>query len=406
MDDYECFVGIDWASRSHQVCVTGKGGEHPQQREFSHSHDGLSRMVSWLLEHCAYPGGVAVAIEVPHGPVVELLVEQGLAVFSINPKQLDRFRDRHSVAGAKDDRRDAFVLADALRTDLHKFTRVLVPDATTIQLREASRCFDELTTDIRRASSRLREQLQRFAPHLLQMCHAADEPWFWDVVEFAADPGKARGIRRDRVAGLLARHRKRAVTVEEVLEAARTPALTVAPGAIAAALQHIKILLPQLRLFHDELVRCRARLAELNREAGRIAEILVSHPGIAVVIAATLLSEVPQALAEADLPRMRVLAGTAPVTKQSGRHRTVGMRRACNHRVRQAMRQWAFTAVRYDPYAKELYQRLRQRGHRHERALRGVGDRLLTCLAATLRDDALYDPLLRNRHLNLDPVTP
>ena len=66
-------------------------------------------------------GDVGVAIETPRGPVVESLMERGIAVHSINPKQLDRFRDRLSPAGAKDDRRDARVLASALRTDPHCF---------------------------------------------------------------------------------------------------------------------------------------------------------------------------------------------------------------------------------------------------------------------------------------------
>jgi transposase len=188
MDVY-AHVGIDWGSEHHQVCVIS-GEQRPQQRQFAHRVEGLAALVAWLAS-CGDPSTVAIAIEVPHGTVVETLLEHGFAVFSLNPKQLDRFRDRHSVAGAKDDRRDAFVLADALRTDLTKFKRVHVPDATTRKLREVSRCHDTLQADLRRLSNRLWQQLQRYAPQLLELCPGADEPWFWELLQFAADPEQA-----------------------------------------------------------------------------------------------------------------------------------------------------------------------------------------------------------------------
>ena len=100
------FVGFDWVSQKHQVCVTDAAGEVLGERAFEHGGAGLSAMADWLLSFAAGAAGdVGVAIETPRGPVVESLMEHGIAVHSINPKQLDRFRDRLSPAGAKDDRR-------------------------------------------------------------------------------------------------------------------------------------------------------------------------------------------------------------------------------------------------------------------------------------------------------------
>ena len=114
------FVGVAWGSQKHQVCVTDAAGAVLGERAFEHGGAGLSEMADWLLSFAAGAAGdVGVAIETPRGPVVERLMEHGIAVHSINPKQLDRFRDRLSPAGAKDDRRDAQVLASALRTDPH-----------------------------------------------------------------------------------------------------------------------------------------------------------------------------------------------------------------------------------------------------------------------------------------------
>jgi transposase len=404
LDAFEWFVGIDWATRAHQVCLLRAGGGTPEQREFPHTFEGLAGLSKWLEEHGTTPAAIAVAIEVPHGAVVETLLERGIVVYSLNPKQLDRFRDRHTVAGAKDDRRDAYVLADALRTDLHLFKRAAVPDATRLQLRELSRCYDDIVTDLNRVVNRLREQVHRFAPQLLDLCPSANEPWFWDLVELGADPIKGRTLRKNRIQSVLTEHRKRSVSVDEVVAAVRTPALKIASGALAAALEHIWLLLPQVRLLHGQAAVCKHRMAELTAEVGRPAEVLMSHPGIATIIAATLLAEASEVLADGDLARLRVLAGTAPVTRRSGKACVALMRRACNSRVRHAVRQWAFTAARTDPYAHDLYRSMRERGLHHERALRGVGDRLLACLVASLRDDSLYDPNLRARHLSLEPT--
>ena len=157
-NSYQHVVGIDWGSQTHQVCLISPRCA-PEQRQFAHRAEGLAALVAWLSKRCGAAGSVAIGIEVPHGAVVETLLEHGFAVFSLNPKQLDRFRDRHSVAGAKDDRLDAFVLADALRSDRHKFKRLSIPDATTLALREVSRRYDTLKVDLLRLANRLREQL-------------------------------------------------------------------------------------------------------------------------------------------------------------------------------------------------------------------------------------------------------
>lgn len=385
---FEVFVGIDWGGEMHEVCVLTE--QSTKRKAFRHSGAGLEALVRFLQDECR-ESSVAVGIETPHGPVVESLQEAGFAVFSMNPKQVDRFRDRHSMAGSKDDRRDAFVLADALRTDLAKFRSVPTPDATTVQLREISRWHDELGSDLRRASNRLRALLHRYFPSLLELCPAADEPWFWDLVRLAPNPTRARTIRASRIEAVLKKHRKRAVTAVEVTAAFRAVPLCIAPGTAASLELRVLGLLPQLAATHANLIVCRKRLQELVTESGRLGEIVDSHPGLDIILTALILAEGHQSLADRDLPRLRAQVGTAPVTRRSGKANATRMRRACNRRLRQGVRQWAFSAARCDPYARALYTDMRKRGLAHERALRGVADRLLARLVATVRDDALYD---------------
>src|SRR5262245_61575289 len=112
---------------------------------FAHGGTGFSDMIAWLLKTSGgEPGEIHVAIETPHGPIVEALLERGFNVYSINPKQLERFRDRFTVAGAKDDSRDAHVLGHSLRTDRHAFRRLAADDPRVIELRAWSRMHDEL----------------------------------------------------------------------------------------------------------------------------------------------------------------------------------------------------------------------------------------------------------------------
>jgi hypothetical protein len=139
-DDYGWFVGIDWATDAHEVCILTPSREPVTQRKVEHNGPAIAGFLDQLMRLCEGKAArVAIAIEIPRGAVVESLVERGFHIYAINPKQLDRFRDRHTVAGAKDDRRDAFVLADSLRTDRPAFRQVRVDDPLVIQLREMSR---------------------------------------------------------------------------------------------------------------------------------------------------------------------------------------------------------------------------------------------------------------------------
>jgi transposase len=279
-------------------------------------------------------------IESPRGAVVETLLEHGFAVFSINPKQLDRFRDRYSPAGAKDDRRDAFVLADALRTDMHCLHLVKLDEPVMIRLRELSRLDDELAQEQNRAVHRLREQFHRFFPQLLQLCQSADEPWLWDLLESAPWPARAARLTEARIARLLQQHRIRRITAAEVSAVLKTKPLTLAPGA---AIEHALLLLPRLRLLLQQRTDLARRIGALLEELAtpdegqqehRDAAILLSLPGLGRKVAATMLSEASQAIAERDYHALRCYSGTAPITKQSGKKKIVIMRRSANERLR------------------------------------------------------------------------
>lgn len=401
MSEYDFYVGIDWATETHQVCVLDARGDRCEQWRVAHSGSGLAELAAQLLALTSDPARIAVGLEIPRGAVVDTLLEAGCQVFAVNPKQLDRFRDRHTVAGAKDDRRDAFVIADALRTDRWAFRRLTHEDPRVIQLREVSRLHEELRQERTRLTNRLREQLVRFYPQPLTLCAAADEPWLWTLLARAPTPAQAQRLTVRTLRAVLAPHRIRRFTADELHAVLAAPALRVAPGTTEAATEHIGLLLPRVRLVDEQLKQCDRRLeillaalateGEGAQREQRDVTILRSCPGLGRVVAATLLAEAAKPLAERDYQTLRGQAGTAPVTRQSGKGRSVSMRHSCNPRLRTAMFYWAQTAIRDDARCRSHYQRLRKR-HGYARALRTIADRLLAVLIAMLRSGTMYEP--------------
>jgi transposase len=404
---FKYYVGIDWAADSYQVCVIDGEGRVLEERKIEHSGDGIRQGIEWLLELASGDAhSIAVAIEVPHGAMVESLIENNLTVFAINPKQMDRFRDRHTVAGAKDDDLDAFVMADSLRTDQRCFHLVEVDEPTILRLRELSRMNQDLQIDSNRLANQLWEQLRRYYPQMLGLSPAANEDWLWDLLEAAPLPGDAAKLKLSKVQGILRSHRIRRVTAEQVLEQLRRPALRLAPGAAEAASEHVQMLLPRLRLLQQQRDATAKRIQQILDELcaapaegegreHRDAKILLSLPGIGPVVAATMLAEASQPLRQRDYQALRNYAGAAPVTRQSGKRKVIVMRYACNQRLRDALYHWSRTSMQKDARAKQHYATLRQRGHSHGRALRGLADRNLAMLMAMLKSGALYDAARR-----------
>lgn len=404
MEQVTWYVGIDGGSESHAVCVVDAAGHRREERRVDHTADAVQACLDWIMTFTgATPAQIAVAIETPRGAVVDACLARGLLVFAVNPKQLDRFRDRHTVAGAKDDRRDAWVLADSLRTDPAAFQHVHSADPIVVQLRELSRAEEDLDAEFRRLANQLRSQVHRLVPEVLALCPGADEPWFWALLQIAPTPAAQRRLTRARVDHLLRAHRIRRWRGADVVARLQAPLFPHAPGVVEATEAQIHLILPRLEVVHTQRLACGRQLELLlqqlrdrPREADQRGEhrdiaILESLPGVGRKVAVTMLAEAAEPLAQRDYDRLRAHLGTAPVTTASGKRRLVSMRRACNRRLRWAAYHWGRASVQHDAPSAAYYRDLRARGHRHGRALRSVVDRWLRILIAMLRQNTLYD---------------
>jgi transposase len=404
-DDLQFTAGIDWASRKHDVCLFDKAGAILGERSFNHDAEGLNALADWLLTTTgATAEAIGVAIEVPHGPVVESLMERGFPVFSINPKQLDRFRDRFSPAGAKDDRRDARVMGHCLRTDRPAFRLVSPADPLTVELREWSRIAEDLGKEQVRLTNRLRDQLWRYFPQIISLNDDLAADWMLSLLMMAPTPERAHRLRKTAIETLLKRHRIRRIDADGVMAILRQKSLSLAPGTVEAASAHVKLLVEQLQRTTRDIAKANHRLDELMTalaEAGEAAEgddgagqrdvtILRSLPGIGRVVGATLLAEASEPLRRRDYHALRCLSGVAPVTKRSGKTKIVQRRRAANPRLVNAVYHWANVAMQRDPRSRAKYAALRERGHSHPRALRSLADRLLLVACKMLETQTAF----------------
>jgi transposase len=417
-------AGIDWAAEEHEARLVGPDGEDLGRRRFKHSAAGLSALADWLVAAAGAPASmIDVAIETPHGPVCESLMERGFAVHAINPKQADRFRDRYSMSGAKDDTRDRLVLASALRTDPQCFRKIAPVGRALVALREWSRQLEELAAERVRLGNRMRALLWRYYPAFLELGGDLCGAFALALWQAAPSPAKARGMRQATAEALLKRFRIRRFTGESLRALLGQPDLGLQPGTLEAVVGHIGMLVPRLKLLNRQIAEAGSRLDALTAEIGAAqtrartaapgpqaadprtpelraepgarpsdAAILASLPGVGRGVVATLLAEAHDAVARRDHAALRALAGVAPVTRRSGKAIAVVRRNACHVRVANAMHYWAQTAVNFDPASKAKYAALRQRGHKHARSLRSVADRLLNVACAMLKTGTLYDP--------------
>lgn len=409
MEEWKLYVGVDWATEKHDVCLVDRAGEILKEKIFENSGEGIEALCRWVLKEHPTPSEIAVAIETPHGALVDELIAQCFAVFSLNPKHLDRFRDRYSPAGAKDDRLDAFVLGTSLRTDEKSFRRTHASSAWLTELREWTRISQELKMERTRLSNQLRAQLQRYHLAVLKL-GSPQENWILALWEACPTPDRARSLKRTQVAAILSQHRIRRHSAEEVLAILQQQPLPASAGTVKAAVAHITLLIPRLQLLNQQVKACEKELVDLLKRSEeafdqgelrnqRDIEIMLSVQGLGTNSTATLIAQGAALLRARDYQGLRCLSGAAPVTKRSGTRKKpiVVIRRACSPELRNALYHWSRVSVQRDDLAKAKYRALRARGVPHPQALRSIGDRNLKMLCAMLTNQTTFDPKARRK---------
>ncbi|WP_230872236.1 IS110 family transposase, partial [Mycobacterium canetti] len=346
-----------------------------------------------LLELLNRAGVREVAIERPDGPVVDTLLEAGLTVVVISPNQLKNLRGRYGSAGNKDDRFDAFVLADTLRTDRSRLRPLLPDTAATATLRRTCRARKDLVGHRVALANQLRAHLRIVFPGVVGLFADIDSPISLAFLTRFDCQDRADWLSVKRLAAWLAAAGYCGRVDPAVLHGRLTGAPRGVTGEDGAANAHItRALLAALTSIATQIKALDAQIAEqLALHAD--AHIFTSLPRSGTVRAARLLAEIGDCRARFPTPEsLACLAGVAPSTRQSGKVTHVGFRWAADKQLRDAVCDFAGDSRRANPWAADLYNRARARGHDHPHAVRILARAWLYVIWHCWQDGVAYDP--------------
>ena len=391
------FAGLDWGSATHAVCVIDPTGAVVLRLEVEHTAAGLAEMRR-KLDRLAPAGEIPIAIERPSGLIVDVLIDAGHPVVPIHPNVVKACRPRYRAAGGKSDPGDAFMLADILRTDGHRF-RPLAPCSDEIKaLRALVRGRDDLVAERVCSANRLRSLLESFWPGAAAVFADIDSPIALAFIQRYPTPESATRLGEKRMKAFMAQHsycgRRSAAELLERLRKAPTglagEAEAEAKGelvrALAAVLNALVLRIAELtaRIEHD--------IAEMTD-----GKIVMSFPRTGRICAAQILAELGDVRERFQThDQLAAEAGVCPVTHQSGKSRGVVFRWACNHRLRQAITCFADNSRHACAWAADIYKRARARGCDHPHAVRILARAWIRVLWRAWGNHAKYDPALHN----------
>jgi transposase len=395
----EVYCGIDWAEDHHDIALVDRDGRLLARRRIGDDAAGLAALADLLAEHGDNPEDpVPVAIETPRGLLVACLRATGRQVYPINPMAVARYRDRHSIAGKKSDHGDAVVLASVLRTDI-AMHRPLPADTELAQaIAVLARAQQDAVWDRTTAHNRLRSHLREYYPAFLAAFADArggiTRPEARTILAAAPTPADAARLTLTQLRGLLKKAgRSRGLDAEaaRLREVFRAPQMRQLPLVEQAMGRQALALLGQL----DAACASAADLEQAVTQSFNQhpdAGIITSFPGLGILTGARVLAETGDDRSRfQDAKGLKAYAGAAPITRASGKSRSVTHRRIKNNRLNAADYIWAFAALTASPGARAHYDRRKDAGDRHAAAQRNLFARLLGCLHHCLLTGQHYD---------------
>jgi transposase len=389
----EILCGIDWASDHHDVALIDLEGTRLGRRRISDDAAGLGELVSLFAAHGGGPGTVKVAIETERGLLVASLRAAGYEIYAINPKAVDRYRDRHHLARGKSDAADALVLAHILRTDAH-LHRPLPADSPAAQAIEVlARAHQDLVWSRQHEVNRLRSLLAGYYPAALAAFAELTTRTALLVLAAAPTPAQAARLTSEDLLDLLAaagrgRRRGEAQRLAQVFAASQMRQLPEVEQAMGDAATAV---ITTITAMNTAISALQERIAS-HFEQHPDAAIYHSMPALGSILSARVLGEFGDDPTRwPDPASRRAYAGSAPITRESGKKRLVLARYIRNRRLYDAVRWWAFASLSVSPGARAYYDARRAAGDGHEAALRRLASKLIGQLHHCLAHRVLYD---------------
>lgn len=387
------FAGIDWAAEAHAVCVLDGAGKIVARFTVAHSADGLGRLTR-RLAGLGDPGDIPVAIERPSGRLVDVLLEAGHPVVPVSPNAIKTWREGEVLSGAKSDDGDAEVIAEYLRLRCHRLRTAAPYSDQARALRTVTRARDDVV-DLRVAAvNQLGALLDAHWPGGKAIFARLDSRVALEFLTRYPTADSAARLTADDIASFCRQmgysgKRPAAVLLQRLRSApSGTHGTTLSAAvrdAVLALVAVVKTLTAATRNLDKSVA---ARLGEHPD-----GKIFASLPRSGQINAAQMLAEwgdCRQAYAGPD--SVAALAGVTPVTRQSGKHRGVGFRWACNKRFRKAMTTFADNSRRASPWAAQIYNDARAAGKDHPHAIRVLARAWIRVIWPCWINGVPYDP--------------
>ncbi|MFC0534275.1 IS110 family transposase, partial [Phytohabitans kaempferiae] len=360
-------AGVDWAKDDYTVCVIDADGQPLERVTLKYTKTGQRRLTDLLDRHHVD----AIGIERPDGPIVDTLLAADTTVYVIPPSQVKALRQRYGSAGNKDDRFDAYVLADTVRTDRRRLTPLMLDSEPTTALRKLCRTRKDLVAHRIAVANQLRAHLATTLPAAVDLFDAIDSPISRQFLTRFTTQDALNWLTPARLAAWLKSARYSGRTNPTVLHQRITAAPRGATGDYARTLATIT------RAYLATLATITAQIDALNQQITENLDlhpdrdIFTSLPRSGTVRAARLLAEIGDARGRFPTPAsLACLAGVAPSTRQSGKVTIVAFRWAVDKQLRDAVCDFAGDSRHANPWAADLYQRARAKGHDHPHAVR------------------------------------
>jgi transposase len=392
------FCGIDWAEDHHDVALVDTRGTVLARLRITDSAAGFAQLLALLAAYGdSADTPIPIAIETPRGLLVACL-RAGRQVFAINPLAVARYRERHSVARKKSDAVDAATLANILRTDIDAH-RPLPADTELAQaVAVLARAQQDAVWDRTQAHNKLRSALREFYPAILDAFATKRDgilrPEVRTILAAAPTPTAAAKLTKTQLQALLRRAgRKRSIDGEAArLQAVFRASYLHQPALVEEAYGRQTLALVRTLdaacVNADELEAVATERFEQHPDA----KIIASFPGLGALTGARLLAEIGDDRSRfADARALKAYAGSAPVTRESGKSRYVMTRKVKNQRLAAAGYIWAFSALTASPGARAHYDRRRQANERHTAAQRNLFNRMIGMLHHCLQTGQIYD---------------
>ena len=391
----QLYVGDDWSEENHDVEVMDASGHVLARARLKEGAAGMARLHAMIAEHAGDDEDelVRVGIETDRGLWVMALAAAGYEVFAINPLQTSRFRDRHGVSGAKSDTADAHVLADMVRTDFHQLRQVAADTPDVQAVKVVARAHKTLIWERTRHTQRLRHQLLDFFPAALEAFDDLDAPDTLELLAKAPDPFSAARLTTAQISAVLKRAGRRTIAEKTIVirAALRAPRLDQPPQVTAACAAVVRSLTAVLATLNEQIKILESQVHAHFRQHPD-AEIILSQPGLGPILGARVLAEFGDDPARyASAKARKNYAATSPITRQSGKKKTVQARHVHNDRLIDALDGQAFAALTASPGARAYYDQHKARGISHHAALRQLASRLVGILHGCLKTRTLYN---------------